>query len=325
MSDQTSEIEARIAEERARLRDNVEQLSERLNPSRLMDDARHAVVSAPAALASNIGERLKRDPATLLLASAGLVWLMTRKRRKEGDRERLLDDSNRSWSRGNGGYDGGIEDDEGADAHTAWDVYQERSWSTVRAADEDEMSYQRRLMDARASSLGVTREADEDEAGFKARIEKTAEKVKAGAMKFRDRLGRAARSTRRKVAGAAGNVKHKVEDVAAQAKHKVEDVASEARRKASDAASTAAHKARYAARDVVHRSADYYEQHPVTTGAIGLALGAVAGSLLHLSRIERDQLEGLVDQGLNRGADTLAGAARAVSAFANDVTASTRQ
>ncbi len=281
MNERTEEIEAELKEDRARLRDTVEELTERLSPGRLVDDVIGGLGAGPREFAAGLGAQLRDRPMPALLTGLGLAWLIMSERRSNGVR------SNGNGSRA--AFDGPTREE--LDAHAAWDDYQETSWALVRDPDEDDFSYEQRLTDSRARSLGVARRNDEDDTTFKQRLAQATEKTKKFAAMCRDKLKGAARATA-----------HGVSD----AKHAAESGVKAAAGAASATAS---------------RSVRFYDEHPLATGAIGLAIGAVVGSSLPLSRMEERRLKGLVDEGLSLGAEGLTGAAQAVETFADDIEA----
>lgn len=190
MNEDTAKIEAELAEERMRLRENVEELTDRLNPSRLMHDAKRAAINAPKKLASELGTYVRDNPVPAVLAGLGLYLLLRSGRSEHRDG---FDEY---------GYDR-LPSDYEFDAHSAWESYQEASWACVRGADESDADYQRRLTRERARSLGIDALDDEDETSFRARVEQAAEKTKRFAMTARDKLKRATRSGARALGGAA--------------------------------------------------------------------------------------------------------------------------
>jgi ElaB/YqjD/DUF883 family membrane-anchored ribosome-binding protein len=317
MNQQTEEIEARLEEERARLRENVEELTERLSPDRLRREAVEAVKSTPRVVTSRIVRFVRENPAPVAIAAIGAYWWWSRRREEREGLDRPTPEE--------------------FEAHAAWERYQEASSSLLRQPDEDEDAYQRRLADARADALGLSRRGEEEETGFRERLASAAERTKRFAAACRHKIAQfaqtgahtvsdAASGTRHAVAGAAGTVGRAATGAASAIGHAASGAAGTVGRAATGAASRvgraatgAASTIGHAASDVARRSADYYEEHPMTSAGLGVAFGAVIGSLTPLTRLEREQLRGVVDQGLNRGADTLAGAAKAVSAFAQDV------
>ncbi len=52
-----------------------------------------------------------------------------------------------------------------------------------------------------------------------------------------------------------------------------------------------------------------HENHPMATGAVGLAIGAIMGSLLPLSEKEKSQLQGVADKVAESGAELASQAA----------------
>lgn len=311
MSEQTTRIEAELAEDRARLRDTVGELGDKLAPKRLVHEASRAIGWGASEVASAVAHQVREKPIPSLLTAVGLAWLVLGGRRSRDDEDGLYR-----------AVDYPTQDE--LDAQSAWDNYQETSWSLTRAENEDDESFQRRLCQGRANSLGVVRRNDEDDATFKERVERAAEKTKNFAASSRRKIAALARSAAHGVSDAASSAAHAVGGAASAAGHAISGAASSAKHGVENAASAGVHAGGRAVRTAKRRSADFYDEHPLASGAIGFAIGAMAGSALPLSRVEREKLQGIVDEGINRGADSVAGAAKAVGSMAKDVRSSAR-
>lgn len=73
------------------------------------------------------------------------------------------------------------------------------------------------------------------------------------------------------------------------------------------------------ARDAKHQATDLYDQNPLAAGAIGIAIGAIVGSLAPLSSLERDKLQGVADNAMRAGADLAERGANAVEKAAANI------
>lgn len=307
MSEQTNRIEAELAEDRAKLRETVEELGDRLAPKRVVHEASRAIGWGAGEIATVIAQQVREKPIPTLMTAVGLAWLMLGSRRN-GDQ---------SQQSRHGLFDGDTRyptNDE-LSASDAWANYQERSWSTIRLADEEDDAFQRRLNESRAEALGVVRRHDEDDASFQDRVAAAADKAQSFAAACKRKLGALARSGKRTVASAA----HAAGDALGSAADAAKQGVSKAAHTVKGVAASGVDAGEQAVRRARQGSAEFYDAHPLAAGAIGFAVGAMAGSAMPLTSVERRSLEGLVDQGINRGADGLSGAAKAVGSVARDI------
>lgn len=134
-----------------------------------------------------------------------------------------------------------------------------------RAEGETEDAFKARLHDAHAAALNIKQSAGEAYDAFQARVTRTVEGLERRAMSVRDAVGDGVSK-----AGAY---------VSEQAKHAGE-LAGQAK----------------------HQAIDFYDQNPLTAGAIGIAIGALIGTLAPLSSLERDKLQGVADDAMRAGA-----------------------
>lgn len=124
------------------------------------------------------------------------------------------------------------------------------SLSNVKqAAGETLEAFNERLYQAKAAALGVRQEVAEDLAAFRHRVDQAFVEVSAKASSARRRL--MAQGARLKAG--AKNLVHNVEAKGEQA---------------------------------IEKGQHYYEEHPLVVGALGIAAGALIGSLLPSTRIE---------------------------------------
>jgi len=171
-----------------------------------------------------------------------------------------------------------ISDDDWRAEHHFRKVEQARA-SITRGADETEHGFSHRLHEAQAAALDLKQHAGEAIDAFKARVTRTVEGLE-----------------RR-----AANVRDSVQAGFSKAGAFVSDQTKNAGAMAADA------------RD---RAGAFYDDNPLAAGAIGLAIGALIGSLTPLSSVERDGLHDVADKtakaaaGLaERGADAVQKAA----------------
>jgi hypothetical protein len=151
-----------------------------------------------------------------------------------------------------------------------------------RMEGETDHAYRERMHDAHAGALNLKQHASEAFDAFKARVSKTVEGLERRAAAVRD-----------SVAGGASKAAHVVGD---QARH-----AGEMAEHAKD------------------QTAAFYDQNPLAAGAIGVAVGALLGSLAPLSTLERDNLQGLADTAKRTAADLAESGANAVEKAAQNL------
>lgn len=137
--------------------------------------------------------------------------------------------------------------------------------SSPKSADESDDAYSRRLHDEHAKALDIKQMAGEAYDAFQARVTRTIEGLERRAVSVRDA-----------VSSGMSKAGHFVHD---QAQHAGE-MAGQARDKAGA----------------------MYNDNPLAAGAIGVAIGALLGSLTPLSSLERDKLQGVADEAMKAGA-----------------------
>lgn len=159
--------------------------------------------------------------------------------------------------------------------HRRYHSLEEARWATSRRVNESDEDYDHRVHQAYAGVLGLKQKAGEAAHEFKARVGQAVEGVRSAAAGARDRIER----------------------MASDAKHFTEDQA----RKLGDGVS-----------DIRHRTADFYEESPLSAGAIAMAIGALLGGAAPLTRQEREGLRGVADRTVQAGADLAERGARVV-------------
>lgn len=151
--------------------------------------------------------------------------------------------------------------------------------SVTRAADETEHGFSHRLHEAQAAALDLKQHAGEAIDAFKARVTRTVEGLERRAAGVRD-------SVQAGLSKAGTYVHDQAKNVGAMAV------------------------------DAKDQAGALYNDNPIAAGSIGLAIGALIGSLTPLSSMERDGLHDVADRtakaaaGLaERGADAVQKAA----------------
>ncbi len=164
--------------------------------------------------------------------------------------------------------------------HASHSRLQEARAKISRTAHETEEAFIERLHEAEALALDLKRDASEAIESFKARVRSAAHAADLGAHKIRDKA-------KSGVSGAA----HYAGDKAAALKE--------------------------SAADASRRAQSFYDEYPLAAGAIGLAIGAIAGSAAPLSDAERKNLKGAAEAAAKGVADMAEKGARAVERTAD--------
>ncbi|MFT3723148.1 MAG: DUF3618 domain-containing protein [Hyphomonadaceae bacterium] len=154
--------------------------------------------------------------------------------------------------------------------------------NSPRIDDETDEAYGHRLHEAHASALDLKQHAGEALDAFKARVTRTIEGIERRAMTVRDSV----QSGISKAGTYAGEQARNVGAMAANAKD---------------------------------QAGAFYDDNPLAAGAIGLAVGALIGSLTPLSDVERGGLQGVADKAARTAADLAERGADAVQKAASNI------
>ncbi|MDP3493136.1 MAG: DUF3618 domain-containing protein [Hyphomonadaceae bacterium] len=154
--------------------------------------------------------------------------------------------------------------------------------SVTRLADETEHGFSHRLHEAHATALDLKQHAGEAVDAFKARVARTVEGLERRAASVRDSV----KSGISKAGAFVGD----------QARH-----------------------AGAMASDAKGQATAFYNDNPLAAGSIGLAIGALIGSLTPLSSVERDGLHDVADMTAKTAADLAERGADAVQKAASGI------
>jgi hypothetical protein len=241
-------IERELERTRARLGDHLDELTRRLSPGQLVDEALMYVKEGQAAeFVRNLGTSVRDNPLPVALIGAGLVWLAF--------------SSMRGGSNGTGSY-----------SRSDWQYRQndvaERARrageSLTRQAGETEDAFQARVAEVRGRMLGLTQEAQETASSFMSRVQEALQAAQ-------DQAQRGWRQAQETARGWTGGVR----DAIRQGTDSVSGMAS------------------YGAdwSDRANRSlVGTMQENPLIIGALGIAAGAIVGSLLPLTESESNLL-----------------------------------
>jgi len=276
----TDQLERNLEQDRDHLRQTLGALEDKMSPGRLLDEAMSHFNTGPKAFASELTAQVRDNPIPALLTGVGLAWLMMSNQKRTDPETDVSAD---------GDTDGfGFAMD--ASDYEAWhehDRLQQAEWSCVRQDAETADAHARRLDQSRAAALGLPYDPQEDHASFSTRVRSAADAVKQKGVSAREKLQRAAASA-----------KHGTGSAAAAGK---------------DGLKSAAHSTKSGAKAAASSALQLYETNPIATAAIGVALGALFGAALPLSRKEEEVLGGVTDKVMAKGADLSRQASDAVT------------
>lgn len=282
MTADTATLEQSLDEDRDHLRETLSVIEDRMSPGRMIDEAMSYFNTGPKAFASVLSEQAKANPLPVLLTGVGLAWLIL------GDRSGTQGTTPGSSSPETADT---APQDFGEEDFAAWsqhDRIAQFELDCSRLDDEPHDVWQTRLHAGRASALGLAPDAGEDESGFRTRVSLAVDTAKARGAGIRDRMQARMKATR----DAAG---HALQDGKAAAHH----VADSAKSQGQSALAAAA---------------KLHETNPMVTAALGIALGALLGTLVPQSRQEDKALGEVADKGL----ESVASVAKKASTMIGD-------
>jgi ElaB/YqjD/DUF883 family membrane-anchored ribosome-binding protein len=329
-----ADIEDEIRRTRADVSASIDELSNRFSPGQLLDQTLRYVRDEGGEVGHNVARRVKSNPLPLAMMAASLAWLMVSdSRRPRPEREvndwderelpppeyvaarayspaggvSSVNEQSTAWPTdpmlsgefGSHSYADIPYDDESIAQH---EQVHAAYVSVEPTPGETAESYRERQSDARATALGIKREAEEETSAFRSRVDRAYEelserarrarhRVKDDASRLRDRARQSARQAR----SAAGHQADRARSAAVHARDVVEERAYRARQQAGE----------------------FYTDNPLVVGAIGVAAGALLGSLLPSSRVE-DRWVGSAGDSVRHGAEKYAYSAMDAAAKAAD-------
>jgi hypothetical protein len=273
MSDHTHDpeaIERDLQTTRVRLDQELSELTRRLSPGQLLDEAlRYLRNNQGVDFVRRLTESVRERPFPVALTGIGLAWLMIagpRPAERVVSRERTVD---RETFLGDNGASTEVED---TIVNRAWQAGKD----VAQRAGESNAEYRARVTEARAKVLGLTRQAQETAESFAERVQEA--------------LSTAGARVKQTIQGAS--------DQAGSYMRSWGDTASEATGRLGDAASGTYGQAR----DTLARGTDLWgtlSGNPVLLGSLGILTGAVMGALFPPSEAERTYLGGPARQALD--------------------------
>ena len=250
-------IERDLDDTRARLGSHLNELQGRLSPGQVIDDAMaYFRGSDGAEFGRNLLENVRTNPLPAAITGIGLAWLMA-------SNTRATTSGSASKSTG------------------SWDDFDFRlrvaESGVVRQPNEDVQRYNSRLTDARGQAAGISRQTDDTDQSF-------SDRVNGVLSKGQNAAADGAHGLRSKASDAVGAI--------GSAAGSAGSMAQSAAKRAGSALSQGGQSASQAGGNLVSA----LMENPMLLGALGLAAGALLGSLLPQSENEEDLLGGVAEQ-----------------------------
>jgi hypothetical protein len=296
MSESTSSLEREAEETRARIADTAETLRAKMTPGQMVDEVASIFRGSDGETALvNLKNQVRDNPLPLALVGAGLAWLALGKgtsistaSARDYDRSDYRDYPARSYPAS--GYEGDDRDfgDTYGDGDYAGSTYA-GSGSTYRGGSSD---YQ------------GTSDGDNGPG--------VVERATGAASSAWDAATGAVSGAASTIGDTLSGVGSSTAHAGSRAARGAADYGSRAARGAADYGSRAAGYGSYAARGTARGAqnlagsmTDLFNREPLATAAVGLALGALIGTLLPRTQTEDEQL-GKISDNLKEQAKTLA-------------------
>ncbi|MEK0084440.1 DUF3618 domain-containing protein [Benzoatithermus flavus] len=331
-SSDTNRIERDLEHTRSRLDATIDALQQKLSPGQMVDEAfAWFREGGGAEFGRNLARTVRDHPMPVALIGVGLAWLAVSSARERSggsyDSSRGAEPYDRDErSRGYVGretpaygprayagssygatvphqpmpYEAAAYEDLATKARDAGSRVERRT-------GESEESYRERVYAAKASVLGVTRQASESLSAFVDRVETA---LSAAADRFRQaaqRAGDMASDMAERVTSTASSMSSRAGDTADRGKAGLRSLYGYGQSAAYGVRDSASYAA-WRARDVGSRTADYLQDQPLLMGVLGVTVGAILGMLIPPTRYEREML-GSIRQDFKEQAREMAGQA----------------
>ena len=349
-----SEIEERLEDTRHRLAENLDELSDRMSPGNIVDEALRYFETGPKDFASTLGRQIQSNPMGALLTATGIAWMAlgkdrpgTRSSEWKGDpdyyasgrrsNDGRMDDGwseqSRSWESGDrasydpatqttsyefGDWDDGDdywERDE--DDESSSDMYRRSMARVNRDMYERDDSF-RRDWDTYRPEVDTWRSLERTRTTtVREENESDGDYYRRLDASYAEHLG-----IRREDDEDEASFSARIRGAMDQAKARARSARFSLKRSAQDARhrlGLMGERARYQARDARRKAADFHDENPLVSGAIAMAFGALAGSLFPVSQREHEAYEPMTDELLRRGADLAEQGAEQVERMADQV------
>lgn len=248
-------IESEIRATQGRIDGTIDRLKASLSPGELLNQVVGFVKEEGGEIGQNAYRQVKANPIPLAIMAAAMAWMMMP--------QRGASDATAIRREGDGHLDSWNIAPEYAhhrEALRLHDRVQSALTEVTHQAGETMEAFNDRLHEARARAMGLVRHVGEEAEGFRSRVaaafSDVGEKAKAARMAMTEHIARFADGTKT----SAGTATRYVTDTA---------------------------------RKVEGRAEKFFSEQPLVVGAIGMAIGALAGALIPNTRRENAIMGGV--------------------------------
>lgn len=267
----SEDIENEIHQTRARLDETLHEIEERFSPQKLMnttyDYLRHG--GAEDAITS-IGRTIRENPLPVMVTGIGLGWLLLAQRRSSHAHEDYPAD------RYAGGYPGSTM------PATRMPDGDDMPGSTISGAGTTTLGHD-------PAALGATSQHGAEGHGHGSGMTRKARQMADGVKDRAQHVG--------------SQVRDRTQHVSEQMRERAQHVSGQVRERSShlrDRQHSAMQSVSHRARDAGSQSTHFVQEHPLVAGALGVAVGAILGSLFAPTRVENRHLGEVRDRALHR-------------------------
>ncbi|MGE3717636.1 MAG: DUF3618 domain-containing protein [Bauldia sp.] len=245
-------IESDIRATQARIDHTIDSLKTKLSPGDLLNQVLGFVKEEGGEIGHNAYRQVKENPIPLAVMAAAMAWMMMPKRAPDGAAATREAGSHTDWNIA-------PEHAHHREAIGLHDRVQRAVNEVTHTAGETMEAFNERLHDARAKAMGLARDIGEEAEAFRDRVTGAftdlSDKATAARSAMTEHMARFADSARTGI----GNATHYVADTARKAEGRAEK---------------------------------FFNEQPLVVGAIGMAIGALAGALIPNTRRENELMAG---------------------------------
>ena len=304
MTKPSEELERELEQDRLRLNRTIDELSERIAPRNLAGEVMTMTKTSTSELAYKVLDQVKQNPGASALIGLGAAWLAL------GNSSARLPSFRREDTHEFQGY----PTTEELEAHSQLTHVQDAERGFSRYDSEDDTAFYGRLTSERGRVLGIERADDDDDTSFSQKVNERLDAIKYRAGIYQQKMRDSAAAGYARASNQASNV--------AQAARSGYDSLGSSAASASQAAQLKARQGyeslQYSAKSASEMAKSTHDSHPIVTGALALAAGALIGSLLPLSRTEEEKLRPVADTVAKHGAEGASRLARHAEKIAKD-------
>lgn len=253
-------IEQQIDQKRSSINRTISELEDKFSPQQLIDQGTTMFREHGGDIAQSLSRSFRNNPAPFIVAGVGLAWLMASTSSTSTSQPRSdYSKSNRD------GYQPRYDDD-GMWAGTDFERQGLASTSNRYYLDDDDLS--------------------SDDNSYADKAKNLANDMGSSMTEKRDELSERATNLGEDISDSAADLKARTEHRARQLHRRSEQEFYAMQQRTQNLQRQAG---RYASTSM-ENSADFLRNQPMVTGAIGIAIGALVGSLIPETRLEREHL-----------------------------------